>query len=98
VQTCTRCNHQNADAERFCQTCGADLWLYSNHAVALKKFKEDPSVTHVRIAVGEDACPACQQARGSYALDQAPQLPIPGCSHAHGCRCHYEPWLSEIHP
>ncbi len=98
MQTCTNCQQLNNDSDRYCQNCGVDLLEYSNHAVALKNLQSDPAVSGVRISVYDDACPVCQQARGSYPLDQVPQLPIQGCSHPQGCRCHYEPWLKEIHP
>lgn len=98
MQTCTQCQNQNVDTERFCKTCGADLLEYSYHAIALKNYRNDPYVIAVRISVDDDACPVCQMARGSYPIDQAPQLPIQGCSHPNGCRCAYEPWLNEIHP
>jgi hypothetical protein len=28
VKTCYNCGHENADAERFCHNCGADLWQH----------------------------------------------------------------------
>ena len=98
MQTCTKCDHQNADTVRYCLNCQADLHEHSNHAVTLKKFRSNSRVKGVRISVNEDACPACQKMRGSYSLDLAPTLPVQGCSHPQGCRCHYVPWLDEIYP
>lgn len=98
MQTCTLCNHENSDIARYCDSCGADLEEYSNFAVTLKKFRENPRVRGVRVAVHEDACPACQQVRGSYPLDHAPRLPVKGCSNPQGCRCFYVPWLEQIFP
>jgi RNA polymerase subunit RPABC4/transcription elongation factor Spt4 len=98
VQTCTQCHQQSSDAVRYCQNCGADLQEYSSFAVALKKFRENPRVKGVRIVVDDDACPVCQQMRGSYPLDQVPTLPVKGCSHPQGCRCFYAPLLERIYP
>jgi len=98
VQTCTLCDHVNDDIARTCEQCNADLSEHSNFAQTLKKFRENPRVKGVRIAVNEDACPACQKMRGSYPLQTVPQLPVDGCSHPLGCRCSYEPWLDEIYP
>jgi hypothetical protein len=27
-----------------------------------------------------------------------PELPVRGCSHKNGCRCFYEPFLTDIYP
>jgi hypothetical protein len=55
-------------------------------------------VRSIRLIVWDDACPACRAAEGSYSKADAPALPIPGCSHPYGCRCFYEPFLTDIHP
>jgi hypothetical protein len=55
-------------------------------------------VTRVRIVVADDACPACLAAEGEFAKENAPALPVRGCSHALGCRCFYEPALVDIYP
>jgi len=71
----------------------------NNSAVnALKKFQENPRVINVRLIVSADCCPACKSQEGTYNKDQAPLLPIEGCSHANGCRCFYEPMLNTIYP
>jgi hypothetical protein len=72
--------------------------LTSETAVALQKFQANSRVQYVRIAVNQDCCPACQAAQGAYPKDQVPTLPIPGCSHALGCRCFYQPFLDDLYP
>jgi len=54
--------------------------------------------TRVRILAGRDCCPVCRAAEGAYAFDDVPQLPIEGCSHPLGCRCHYAPVLDLFGP
>ncbi len=98
MQTCSKCHAQSPDTALACVSCGADLQEFSTTAVALKRFQENPRVTYVRIAVAGDACPACYEHHGTYPKDQVPRLPVEGCSHEHGCRCFYEPLLSEIYP
>jgi hypothetical protein len=67
-------------------------------ALALKKMRANDRVSLVRISVAHDCCPACAAVQGAYAKDSAPALPVEGCSHALGCRCYYEPVLTEIFP
>jgi hypothetical protein len=98
VQTCSRCYTQSPDHIQVCPKCQADLREFSATAQELIKFQQNPRVQMVTVSVSDDACPACQQAQGTYAKDQAPVLPVEGCSHVHGCRCHYQPLLSEIYP
>jgi hypothetical protein len=45
--------------------------------------------TEVALSPAADACPACWAVAGSYALADAPRIPVPGCTHAGGCRCLY---------
>ncbi len=66
--------------------------------VALKRFQENSRVRNVRLVVAHDACPACKNMEGTYDKNQAPNLPVEGCSHENGCRCFYEPMLDEIYP
>ena len=48
-------------------------------------------VTHVKVLISADACPACRAAaRYRHRLDTAPSLPIEGCTSAI-CRCGYLP-------
>jgi len=98
MQTCTRCNANSPDTAATCLNCKADLKQYSATNVALKKFKDNPRVTSVRINVAGDACPLCYESRGTFPKDAIPVLPHEGCSHQHGCRCTYEPVLNDIYP
>lgn len=98
MQTCSKCNAQSPDRASHCVNCQADLSEFSMTAVALKRLQANPRVVNVRLVVANDCCPACQMAEGTYPKDQVPRLPVEGCSHAHGCRCFYEPMLSEIYP
>jgi hypothetical protein len=66
--------------------------------VALKRHLSNPRVMRVRISVMHDCCPACREVEGAYEKEQVPRLPVEGCSHALGCRCFYQPVLSEIYP
>jgi len=66
--------------------------------VALKRILANPRAIAIRLAVPEDACPVCRAVEGTYPKDQAPALPVEGCSEANGCRGFYEPVLDEIYP
>jgi len=98
VQICSKCHASSPDSSQSCSQCGADLREWSQTAVSLKRFQENPRVIYVRISVSDDCCPACRQAEGAYAKDSVPSLPIEGCSHQLGCRCFYQPVLDEIYP
>jgi hypothetical protein len=98
VQTCSRCNTQAPDNAQTCPNCLAKLSEFSTHAVALKRFQQNPRDLAVRVSVSDEACPACQAVQGTYPKDQAPLLPVEGCSGEQGCRCFYEPILKEIYP
>jgi hypothetical protein len=98
VQNCSLCNAQSPDTAKHCTNCKADLKEYSTTNVALKRIQENPRVESVILSVAADACPACQKYQGDYAKEQAPVLPIQGCSHPNGCRCFYQPVLSDIYP
>jgi hypothetical protein len=67
-------------------------------AQALKKLKNNERVSLIRISVADNCCPACAAAQGAYPKESVPVLPIEGCSHGLGCRCFYEPVLTEIYP
>lgn len=54
--------------------------------------------TKVRILTNRDCCPVCEAMEGAYSFDDVPELPIEGCSHPHGCRCHYAPVLDQFGP
>ncbi len=98
MQTCSRCNASSTDTALECSNCKADLREFSATVVALKNFQKNPRVTAVRINVAGDACPLCYESRGTFPKDSVPHLPHEGCSHGMGCRCTYEPILSEIYP
>lgn len=98
MQTCSRCYAQSPDHAIFCAACQSDLRDYSNTAVALKELQENPRVKKIRVSVYQDACPECHSKQGTYEKDHVPHLPHPGCSHAEGCRCYYEPYLETLYP
>jgi len=98
LRTCSLCKAQSADGAEICQQCGAELSRNSETAVALAKLRANPRVRRIRVIVAQDACPACRKAEQDHANDEAPDLPVPGCSSPLGCRCWYEPALSEIYP
>lgn len=98
MQTCSLCHVESPDTARECISCGASLADHSATAVAKAELLSNPRVIRLRLIVAGDACPACREIQGDYAKESVPDLPTPGCSHAHGCRCFYEPYLSEIFP
>lgn len=98
MQTCSKCQKQSPDAAQTCPGCGADLAVFSKVAVARTEFQKNDRVSQIRVSVAGDCCPACAAAQGAYAKDQVPVLPVFGCSHGNGCRCYYEPVLTEIYP
>ena len=63
------------------------------HKAALDKIQSGGVATRVRILAGHDCCPVCRALEGAYEFEDVPRLPLEGCSHPHGCRCHYEPVL-----
>ncbi len=98
MQNCSVCNALSPDEATHCANCQADLSELSQTAVALKRLQGNPRVQHVILSVMEDGCPACSELQGAYSKDQVPHLPVEGCSHQLGCRCFYQPVLSEIYP
>lgn len=98
MQICTRCKTKTSDTAVTCPSCGANLDEYSETAVALRKFRDNPRVIAINVIVHGDACPACRQIQGTYPKDSAPKIPVEGCSHEGGCRCFYQPLLGEIFP
>ena len=98
MQICSKCQTQSPDSAINCLGCNADLRLFSETAVALKRIQDNPRISYVRIAVAHNCCPACREAQGAYDKESAPKLPIEGCSHPLGCLCFYEPVLEEIYP
>jgi hypothetical protein len=75
-----------------------EFWENSEAAAALKRLKANPRIKYVVISAPEDACPACQQLVGTYQKDNVPQLPFEHCSHPHGCRAFYAPFIEELFP
>jgi hypothetical protein len=98
VQTCSKCSAQSPDEATNCVNCQSDLSEYSTTSVALRRFQSNPRVVRVAIQVMDNCCPACREVGGAYEKDQAPRLPVEGCSHNLGCRCFYQPILDEIYP
>lgn len=72
--------------------------MQSPQARALARLRDNPRVSKIRIIVTHDACPACRDHEGEYEKSEVPELPAAGCSHPLGCRCFYEPTLTEIYP
>lgn len=98
MQICSRCNTSVSDTAQECPQCKSDLKEFSVTAVALKKLVDNPRVFAINLAISDDACPACQAVQGTYAKGEAPLLPVEGCSHPAGCRCFYQPLLTDIYP
>ncbi len=98
MQTCGVCNKQSPDEVTICPRCGSDLREKSMTSLALKSMRENDRVSLVRISVQHDCCPACAAVQGAHPKDNVPVLPVEGWSHALGCRCNYEPVLTEIFP
>ena len=63
------------------------------HRAALERIIENGVATKVRILANHDSCPVCKAYEGVYEFDKVPALPLEGCSHPLGCRCHYAPVL-----
>jgi len=95
VLTCFLCNASSPDTATKCVHCQADLSEHSLTAVALKRFRENSRVTAVRITASADSCSHCYGSMKTYPKEDVPTLPHPGCSREDGCRCFYEPVLSE---
>jgi len=98
VRSCTVCRKQSPDDARQCVHCGSDLDQLSTTAVALQHLRANDRVSRIRLIIGDDACPSCRRVEGAYTKETAPNLPTRGCSHPMGCRCFYEPALTEIYP
>jgi hypothetical protein len=68
------------------------------HEAALERIRNGGIATKVRILTNHDSCPVCRSVEGAYDFDEAPELPLEGCSHPYGCRCVYEPVLDRRGP
>ncbi|PIE82056.1 MAG: hypothetical protein CSA11_01760 [Chloroflexi bacterium] len=54
------------------------------------------SIAGVSILIDEDGCDACLSLEAGviYHPDEAPRLPLPGCSKGRQCRCVYRPVMT----
>jgi hypothetical protein len=75
----------------------ADVTKRATQKKALENIKNGLA-TKVRIMANRDCCPTCRAAEGAYEFDEAPELPLEGCSHPDGCRCSYAPVLDMFGP
>lgn len=98
MQICSQCHTQSPDTAARCLNCQADLKDFSESAITLKRIRENPRISYIRIAVNDDCCPACRHAEGAYTKETLPAIPVEGCSHPLGCRCYYQPVLGELFP
>jgi len=98
MQTCSQCHTQSPDSATRCIKCNVELRNFSETALALERIQENPRISYVRVAVNHDCCPACRLVEGAYPKENAPVLPVVGCSHPLGCRCFYQPVLGELFP
>lgn len=98
MQTCSQCNTESPETLDICPQCGADLSEFSTSSVSLKRLQENPRVKAIRLAVQTNACPVCVAMQGTYAKENTPRIPIPGCSHPEICNPFYEPLLDEVYP
>ncbi len=98
MQTCTKCNALSPDEATHCVRCQSDLSEWSTTSVALKRYQTSKNVSLIYIVAADNCCPACREMIGGYPKDQVPKLPVEGCSHAKGCRCFYQPKLTDIFP
>ena len=57
----------------------ADVVKRAEQKKALENIKNGLA-TRVRIMANRDCCPACRAAEGAYDFDEAPELPLEGCS------------------
>lgn len=52
--------------------------------------KSHGAIRGVRVITGPDSCPTCRaHAEAVYHPDEAPIIPMVGCTHPGGCRCAY---------
>lgn len=69
-----------------------------SHRATLQRIIDGGVATGVRILSNHDCCPVCRTLEGAYDFDNVPSLPVDGCSHPLGCRCHYAPVLDRFGP
>jgi hypothetical protein len=98
MRQCANCLTESEDHIVECPKCGADLKTDSVRARALQQIVSSPRATMLRVVSWHDCCPACRAVEGAHPFDNVPELPVPGCSGEHGCRCQYEPVVIEVGP
>lgn len=98
MRQCANCLTESKDHIVECPKCGFDLMTDSVRARALQQIMNSPRATMLRVLSWHDCCPACRAVEGAHPFDNVPELPVPGCSGAHGCRCQYEPVIIEVGP
>lgn len=66
--------------------------LHGADAVSnLVEYRVD-GVRQIAVGTGDDSCETCKALDGkTFPIDDAPVLPIAGCTHPSGCRCAYMP-------
>jgi hypothetical protein len=95
MQTCSKCNATSPDLAKTCIHCNSKLSEFSATNAALKRMQSNPRISSIRISVANDSCPHCYEMLKTYPKNKVPHLPHEGCSHENGCRCFYEPVLTE---
>ena len=72
----------------------ARMLLFNAMNIAhLKQYKES-GPKYVEVLGAPNSCPFCKNIAGKrYAINQAPTLPNPRCTHELGCRCVYLPCI-----
>ena len=73
------------------------MYTAEEHNKHLENIKEGLA-TKVRILVSHDACPVCRHFEGAYGFEDAPPLPLEGCSRVGGCNAFYAPVLDRFGP
>ena len=59
----------------------------------LKQYKES-GLKYIEVLGASNSCPICNKIAGKrYAINEAPTLPNPNCTHELGCRCVYLPCI-----
>lgn len=78
-------------------TTDKDAKRRAEQAEALERIRSGLA-TKVRILIAADACPVCRAWEGAYDFDDAPELPLEGCSRNGGCNAVYAPVLDQFGP
>jgi hypothetical protein len=67
------------------------------HRATLERIRNGLA-TKVRILVSHNSCPVCRSFEGAYEFDDAPELPLEGCSSPDRCHTYYAPVLDRFGP